>query len=132
MVNNSPLKMLEMEFEPSPPGRILSTQIREKYHRRLKKLVATLSRCGFDCRLPGGSYFLYTRSPKGVNGGATFETAEAAGQYLITEHSICTVPWDDAGPYLRFSATYEATDEAEEDVLMEQTQQRLKKIQLVF
>ena len=22
-----------------------------------------------------------------------------ASQYLITEHSICTVPWDDAGPY---------------------------------
>ena len=34
MVNNNPLKMHEMEFEPSPPGRILSTQIREKYHRR--------------------------------------------------------------------------------------------------
>ncbi len=34
MVNNNPLKMHEMEFEPSPPGRILSTQIREKYPRR--------------------------------------------------------------------------------------------------
>ena len=39
---------------------------REKYHRRLKKLVAVLGRCGFDCRMPGGSYFLYTPSPKGV------------------------------------------------------------------
>ena len=26
--------------------------------------------------------------------------------------SICTVPWDDAGAYLRFSVTYEAADEA--------------------
>ena len=35
-----------------------------KYRRRLEKLVATLNRCGFDCRMPGGTYFLYTRSPK--------------------------------------------------------------------
>ena len=27
-----------------------------------------------------------------------FENAEAASQYLIHEHSIVTVPWDDAGP----------------------------------
>ena len=39
---------------------------REKYGRRLQKLVATLRGCGFDCRMPGGTYFLYARSPKGV------------------------------------------------------------------
>jgi len=107
-------------------------QTRRKYHRRLKKLVEVLSRCGFDCRMPGGSYFLYTRSPKGVAGGETFDSAEAASQYLITEHSICTVPWDDAGAYLRFSATYEAADEAAEDALMAETEKRLQKIRLVF
>jgi LL-diaminopimelate aminotransferase len=105
---------------------------REKYHRRLQKLVAVLSRCGFRCRMPGGTYFLYVPSPKGIAGGPTFATAEAAGQYLIAEQSICTVPWDDAGPYLRLSATYEAADEAAEDALMAETERRLKKIQLVF
>jgi LL-diaminopimelate aminotransferase len=59
-------------------------------------------------------------------------TAEAAAQYLITEHSICTVPWDDAGAYLRFSATYEAADEAAEDVLMAETEQRIRGIGLEF
>jgi LL-diaminopimelate aminotransferase len=107
-------------------------QTRAKYRRRLEKLVATLRRCGFQCEMPGGSYFLYTRSPKGLAGGRTFETAEAVSQYLITEHSICTVPWDDAGPHLRFSVTYEAADEAAEDALMALTEERLKKIQLVF
>ena len=107
-------------------------QIREKYHRRLKKLVDVLRRCGFDCRMPGGSYFLYTRSPKGVDSGPTFADAESAGQYLIREHSICTVPWDDAGPFLRFSATYEAADEAAEDALMAETESRLRQIRLVF
>ncbi len=107
-------------------------RVRQKYHRRLKKLVEVLSRCGFDCRLPGGSYFLYTRSPKGVAEGATFDTAEAASQHLIAEHSICTVPWDDAGAYLRFSVTYEAADETAEDDLMAETEARLKKIRPVF
>ena len=51
---------------------------------------------------------------------------------MITEHSICTVPWDDAGAYLRFSVTYEAADEAAEDQLMAETEARLKKIQLIF
>ncbi|HEX5442233.1 MAG TPA: LL-diaminopimelate aminotransferase [Pirellulales bacterium] len=107
-------------------------RVREKYRRRLEKLVAVLGRCGFDCRMPGGTYFLYTRSPRGLADGQVFATAEAASQYLITEHSICTVPWDDAGPFLRFSVTYEAADEAAEDELMRQTEQRLKQIRLTF
>jgi LL-diaminopimelate aminotransferase len=107
-------------------------RVREKYQRRLKKLVDVLTRCGFDCRMPGGTYFLYTRSPKGLAGGPTFETAEAASQYLITEQSICTVPWDDAGAFLRFSVTYESQDEAGEDALMAETEKRLKQIKPVF
>lgn len=105
---------------------------RAKYQRRLEKLVAALRRCGFDCRMPGGTYFLYTKSPKGMAGGRTFATAEEFSQYLITEHSICTVPWDDAGAYLRFSVTYEAADEAAEDVLMAETERRLQQIGPVF
>jgi LL-diaminopimelate aminotransferase len=112
---------------PSIPPRV-----REKYRRRLQKLVDLLSRCGFECRMPGGTYFLYTPSPKGLADGQKFENAEAASQYLITEHSICTVPWDDAGSFLRFSVTYEAADEAAEDALMAETEARLKQIQPVF
>ena len=105
---------------------------REKYHRRLAKLVDALRRCGVDCRMPGGSYFLYLPSPKGVTGGPSFPTAEAASQFLITEHSICTVPWDDAGAFLRLSVTYEAADDAAEDALMAETEARLKKLRLVL
>jgi LL-diaminopimelate aminotransferase len=110
----------------------IPVRVREKYRRRLGKLVAMLSRCGFACRMPGGSYFLYTPAPRGVAGGPQFDTAEAASQYLITAHSIVTVPWDDAGPFLRFSVTYEADDEAAEDALMRETESRLKTSQLVF
>jgi LL-diaminopimelate aminotransferase len=61
-----------------------------------------------------------------------FDSAEAASQYLITEHSICTVPWDDAGSYLRFSVTYEAENEQQEDQLMAATETRLKTIGFEF
>jgi LL-diaminopimelate aminotransferase len=105
---------------------------RTKYRRRLEKLVAMLRSCGFDCRMPGGTYFLYVQAPSGLAGGSRFESAEAASQYFITQHSIVTVPWDDAGPFLRFSVTYEATDEAGEDALMAATADRLQQCRLVF
>ncbi|HWA98947.1 MAG TPA: aminotransferase class I/II-fold pyridoxal phosphate-dependent enzyme, partial [Pirellulales bacterium] len=107
-------------------------QVRSKYERRLKKLVSVLKRCGFDCSMPGGTYFLYTPAPKGLANGLKFDSAEAASQYLITEHSIVTVPWDDAGAFLRFSVTYEASTEASEDSLMRETESRLQQIKPVF
>jgi LL-diaminopimelate aminotransferase len=42
------------------------------------------------------------------------------------------VPWDDAGAYLRFSVTYTAKDEAEEDAIMAETASRLKGMNLRF
>jgi LL-diaminopimelate aminotransferase len=107
-------------------------QVKAKYERRCRKLVETLNLAGFSSKMPGGTYFVYAPSPKGIAGGPRFETAEAASQYLITEHSICTVPWDDAGAYLRFSVTYEAADEAAEDALMAATLARLEKIKPEF
>ena len=110
----------------------IPNRIRLKYQRRLEKLVATLRRCGFTCEVPGGSYFLYVQAPTGVSGGAKFSNAEEASQYFITEHSIVIVPWDDAGSHLRFSVTYEAADEAAEDLLMAETERRLSALKLTF
>ncbi len=110
----------------------IPNRIREKYRRRMSKLVAALKGVGFQCQMPGGSYFLYTPAPKGTKSGLTFANAEAASQYLITEHSIVTVPWDDAGAFLRFSVTFVAKDEAAEDQMIEETVRRLKLDQFVF
>ncbi len=106
-------------------------RIRAKYQRRLEKLVAALKTVGFQCEMPGGTYFLYTKAPKAA-GDRTFATAEEASQYLIHEQSVCCVPWDDAGPYLRFSVTYMAQNEAEEDALMAETVARLQAMNLQF
>ena len=105
---------------------------RRKYHRRLEKLVATLRQFGFECEVPGGTYFLYVKAPKGLAEGTQFADAESVSQYLIREQSICTVPWDNAGAYLRFSVTYMAEDELAEDDLMFQLSERLGNIAFAF
>ncbi len=109
----------------------IADRTREKYRRRLEKLVQVLNQAGFQAKMPGGSYFLYAKSPKGA-GNRTFANAEEASQFLITDQSIVCVPWDNAGPYLRFSVTYLAKDEAEEDALMAETARRLAQSHLRF
>lgn len=110
----------------------IPTRIREKYRRRMKKLVTVLKDCSFQCEMPGGTYFLYSKSPTGTTSGETFEKAEDATRHLIEQFGIVTVPWDDAGSYLRFSVTYVAETEAEEDALMEETKKRLSQAGLVW
>lgn len=109
----------------------IGDRIREKYRRRLQKLVAALQQVGFEAKMPSGTYFLYARAPRAC-AGRTFANAEEASQFLITEQSVCCVPWDEAGPFLRFSVTYLARDEAEEDALMAETVERLGKLRLAF
>ena len=109
----------------------LGVQTRDKYRRRLEKLVAALKQAGFQARMPSGSYFLYVKSPRACS-TRKFANAEEASTFLIEEQSVCCVPWDDAGPFLRFSATYLARNEAEEDALMRETAERLGKLQLQF
>ncbi len=107
-------------------------RINAKYRRRLAKLVAILNDCGFDCKMPGGTYFLYAKSPSGTKSGEVFAAAEDATRHLIEQLGIVTVPWDDAGAYLRFSVTYVAASEADEDALMLETKRRLGDAGLVW
>lgn len=109
----------------------IADRIRAKYQRRLQKLVAALNQVGFEATMPGGTYFLYVKAPTGC-GDRTFANAEEASQYLIHEQSVICVPWDNAGPYLRFSVTYVARDEKEEDALMRETVERLGRLRLRF
>jgi LL-diaminopimelate aminotransferase len=109
----------------------IADRVREKYRRRLKKLVEALRLTGFEPKMPGGTYFLYVKAPAAA-GARAFASAEECSQYLIHEQSVCCVPWDDAGPYLRFSVTYTAADEAEENDLMRATVERLGRLQLRF
>lgn len=102
----------------------LADQIRDHYHSRLNKMVAALKAAGFDTEMPGGTFYLYVSAPTRA-GEVKFANAEEASQYLIKEKLISTVPWDDAGAYLRFSATFESSDGSDADAIIEEFSKRL-------
>ena len=54
-----------------------------------------------------------------------FENAENFSQWMITEKLISTVPWDDAGAYVRFSVTFIAKDQADEQRVLGEIDKRL-------
>ena len=110
----------------------LSEKIQRHYQRRLRGLVKALKSVGFQTRMPGGTFYLYAPAPKGAAGGRVFATAEEASQYLITEHCISTVPWDDAGAYLRFGATFESAGRKDDDRVLQELARRLASAELVF
>ncbi|MCK9183450.1 MAG: LL-diaminopimelate aminotransferase [Fibrobacteraceae bacterium] len=96
-----------------------------KYSRRHNLLVQALSDVGFKVQKPKGSFYLYAQVPKGIEGGEVFKTAEDFSQWLIREKLISTVPWDDAGHFVRFSVTFIADSEAAEIALMTEIKHRL-------
>ena len=108
----------------------ITTGIALKYSRRMDLLVDVLKHAGFQVRKPRGSFFLYVAAPKGAEakeGGAAidFPTGEAFSQWMITENLISTVPWDDAGAYVRFSVTFAAKDLEDEKRVIADIAQRL-------
>ena len=114
----------------------ITQKIAKKYSRRMNSLVRTLKAAGFKARKPKGSFFLYVKAPKGaVKSDGTrieFQNAEQASQWLITEKLISTVPWDDAGAYLRFSVTFVAQGAAEEKRVLGEVARRLGDVRFEF
>ncbi|HNR87725.1 MAG TPA: LL-diaminopimelate aminotransferase [Spirochaetota bacterium] len=109
----------------------ITAAIAAKYERRLKALVAILTRLGFSAAMPAGTFYLYFEIPKGVKGGPSFATAEEFSQFLIRERLISSVPWDDVGHFIRFSATFVATPD-EETAILEEIERRLSDLAFVF
>ncbi len=104
----------------------------EKYRRRLQALVDTLRDLGFDAHTPEGSFYLYVAIPKGVKGGQSFANAEEFSQWMIMEKLISTVPWDDVGHFVRFSATFVAPTLEEEARVLQDGKNRLADSTFVF
>lgn len=110
----------------------ITTDIAAKYSRRLGMLAQTLNAVGFQATKPAASFFLYVRAPRGIVGGQRFETGEDFCQYLIREQLICTVPWDEAGPYIRLSVTFEAASLEEEQRVVAEIGRRLSDVRFEF
>jgi LL-diaminopimelate aminotransferase len=114
----------------------ITEKIAAKYLRRMNALVLVLINAGFKARKPKGSFFLYVQAPKAaVQKDGTrivFHNAEEISQWLITEKLISTVPWDDAGAYLRFSVTFVAKNLADENRIVTEIADRLGDVKFEF
>ena len=113
----------------------MTAQIAAKYSRRMDGLVQVLRKAGFAAAKPKGSFFLYVKAPKAAAAQGMrreFSSAEDVAQWLIAEKLISTVPWDDAGAYLRFSVTFMANDPAEEKRVLGEIGARLDGVAFEF
>jgi LL-diaminopimelate aminotransferase len=99
-------------------------------------LVSVLQGQGFNARKPKASIFIYVSAPKAATGATgthtVFKTAEHFSRWLLREKLINTVPWDDAGGYVRFSATFIARGEVEEQRVLSEVDKRLASITFNF
>jgi LL-diaminopimelate aminotransferase len=103
-----------------------------KYSRRFDLLVNALNDLGFDAKKPKGSFYCYVKAPAGTRNGIVFNTASEFSEFLIRESLISTVPWDDAGKFIRFSVTFEADSLQNEIEVINEMKERMKKLNLIF
>jgi LL-diaminopimelate aminotransferase len=114
----------------------ITEKIAAKYSRRMNALVEVFGKAGFAAKKPKGSFFLYVKAPRAVvkNDGSRieFKTAEDVSQWLITDKLISTVPWDDAGAFLRLSVTFVAKNLADETRILGEIGKRLSEARFEF
>ncbi len=104
----------------------------EKYSRRFDIIVEALNEVGFEAKKPKGSFYCYVKAPLGTENGRIFNTASEFSEFLIRESLISTVPWDDAGNYIRFSVTFEADSIEKEKIVINEMKERMKLLKLKF
>ena len=103
-----------------------------KYSRRFNLLVDALNDLGFNAIKPKGSFYCYVKAPVGTESGKIFNSASEFSEFLIHESLISTVPWDDAGKFIRFSVTFEADSLKQEIEVINEMKERMKTLQLRF
>ncbi|MCP4040970.1 MAG: LL-diaminopimelate aminotransferase [Gammaproteobacteria bacterium] len=103
-----------------------------KYSRRFDLLVNALKEVGFSAIKPKATFYCYVACPQSTATGATFSNAADFSEFLIKEAQISTVPWDDAGNYVRFSVTFSAETAKEEIAIIDEMKRRMLKLGLVF
>ena len=110
----------------------ITEAICKKYSRRFDLLVGALNDIGFSVTKPRGTFFCYVECPRGTDSGVIFDTAAEFSEFLLKDAQISTVPWDDAGNFVRFSVTFEAGDADEEIAIIGEIKQRLARLNLRF
>jgi LL-diaminopimelate aminotransferase len=112
-----------------------TADIAAKYSRRMDLLVPVLQRLGFQAEKPAAGFFIYVPAPRTASRDdrtTAFANAEEFSQWMITENLISTVPWDDAGAYVRFSVTFEAQGQEAEKKIIGEIERRLTPYRFEF
>jgi len=99
---------------------------KSKYARRLERVASILSRAGIPARPAPGTFYLYVQAPENFM-GQRVESGQHLADMLISRYGLITVPWDEAGPCLRFSMTFEVgtKDFASEEDVFQALEERL-------
>lgn len=106
------------------------------YSRRFDLLVGALRRLDFDAAKPEGSFYCYARAPvaaRPAEGRETrFATAAEFSDWLLRNALVSTVPWDEAGAYVRFSVTFDAESAEREQEIIAELERRMGPLGLEF
>ena len=98
----------------------------KKYNARAKRIIEILQKFGFTLNPLKAGFFLYAKSPKEIifnNETVVFSSANEFSTWLLETFGIVTVPWDDAGSYIRLSMTF-----ANEEHVFQELPERLQKV----
>ncbi len=113
----------------------LTEEALARYERRFDLLVPALRSLGFDAKKSPGTFYCYVRAPmsaEDASGLVRFPTAESFSTWLVSRFLISTVPWDDAGSYVRFSVTFEAYSIEDERRVIEELAERLSSVRFYW
>lgn len=107
-------------------GHDLLQSSRIRYQRRLERTASILTAAGLPCEASPSTFYLYVPVPKRAF-GKEFADAQSLADFLIAQFGLITVPWDEAGPHLRFSMTFEVgtSEFTDEDAVFAALESRL-------
>jgi LL-diaminopimelate aminotransferase len=87
---------------------------RAKYLNRMERISEILNRFGLDVQIAAGTFYLYFKVPSQFLGQKfDLNSAECAQKFtaiLIERLALVSVPWNEAGPYIRLSMTFELSE----------------------
>jgi len=104
----------------------------EKYLRRHRRMAEILQNSGLKAQIPQAGFYQYIPVPSGSAEGPVFYDAESFSLWLLEKKGIVSIPWDDAGAYIRISVTFCAESRDQEEWVYKELSRRLGKEQFYY
>ena len=94
----------------------------------MQRVSAILNKAGIEIEPSPSTFYLYVKVPEEFR-GVRLKNAQEMADMLIARYGLVTVPWDNAGAYLRLSMTFEVgnDDFPNEDSVLSALEERFLK-----